>query len=573
MTILPSIYTFGWDFKKQDIQNGMIFYEIGSAAISKTTWRLTYYYNLTDYFDNIQKLVDSVDTIDELCHKGVKIIECTALLALLKEHLRNTQLNAQKIESFDKRNRQKRWAPLGLFGDAFGWLFGLATDSDAETINNRINKMESHILAEKEQMESQLYIVEQSVKIHNETYNQLRNKIEEFANIVKHDQIKNNLHTKINSLSNIANMIISMNTETYKDILNLLQDSLNGKIINLISQGTLTSNLRKISSNLEINQKLPINLDAQSPYNIFSVTNVQGILSNRRILITLYIPVIDADDLRLYKSVPIPIKMGEMIFKITPKAEFFLFNSNRRELTPMENSDLNNCRRSFNNVLICRPEQPTFVRPEASCEMSLLLKPEPSVVNTICEIKSIPKRNYITSLYQNNSYYCVITNPITVSFSCPGKTVSQKTFTENGIITLQSGCSMITNEMKFTAQNNIVDEEDHILSPMFNISEVSSESILNISRNWNEIPLQNFSMIPLEDKNEEFANLLNIIENERQKNKAKEEYYELLVQFHSKPKDPLHIIIGYYSFGLISFVVFYMKVIHPWSRICISKKQ
>lgn len=62
----------------------MVFYEIGSAAISKTTWRLTYYYNLTDYFDNIQKLVDSVEVIEELCDKETKIMECKALLALLR---------------------------------------------------------------------------------------------------------------------------------------------------------------------------------------------------------------------------------------------------------------------------------------------------------------------------------------------------------------------------------------------------------------------------------------------------------------------------------------------------------
>lgn len=548
----------------------MVFYEINTAAISETTWRLTYYYNLTNYFNNIQKLMDSVEVVDDLCNQETKIIECKALLALLKEHLKNTQLNTQKIESFDRKSRHKRWAPLGLFGDAYSWLFGLATDSDADMINDRINKMEAYILGERDSMENQLYIVEQTIKLQNETHNQLKIKIEEFTKIVRDEQIKNNLHMKINSLTNIAHLIISINTETYNDILNILQDSLNGKIINMIPQATLTNNLRKISSNLEINQKLPINLDSQSPYNIFSVTNVQGVLSNDRILITLYIPIIDVDDLRLYKTVPMPIRRNNTIYKIIPNSEFFLFNSHRRELTPMEHSDLNNCKKSFNNVLICRPEQPTFIRPEASCEMSLLLKPEPAVINSICNIIQLPRKNYITPLYQNNSYYCVISEPIAVSVSCPGKTGRQKDLTEDGIITLSPGCSVTTNEMRFSSQTNIVDKEDHILTPLFNISQISSELIFNISRNWSETPLRNFSMIPIEDNNKEFSNLLTSIDEERKKNKAREEYYTIIAKLHSNYTDPLHVIVGFNSFALLILTIFYMKVVSPWCKVFIK---
>lgn len=259
--IIPIATIYAWSFKKESISNGMVFYEINEAAISRTKWRLTYYYNLTEYFDNIEKLIIAVESVNEICEKNTEIIECVALQTLLREHLRNTQLNSQKIESFNKKKREKRWAPLGMFGDALGWLLGLSTDSDASNINHRINQMQELFINERLSLENQMYIIERSVKLNNESYTILKNKIEEFVKLVNEELVKTNLRVKINSLTSIANLIISLNTETYKDILGILEDSLNGKIINIIPQGTLTENLRKISSNLNVNQKLPINLE------------------------------------------------------------------------------------------------------------------------------------------------------------------------------------------------------------------------------------------------------------------------------------------------------------------------
>lgn len=562
ITIIPLVTAYAWSFEKETITNGMVFYEINEAAISKTRWKLTYYYNLTEYFDNIDRLMLAVESVNELCEKNTKIIECIALQTLLKEHLRNTQLNSQKIESFKRKGRSKRWAPFGFFGDALGWLFGLATDSDAEMINNKINHMEAISVNEKMSIENQLYIIEKTVKLSNESYTILKNKIEEFAKLVNEEITKTNIQIKINSLTTMANLIIALNTETYNDILNILEDSLNGKIVNLIPQGTLTENLRKIASNLKVNQKLPINLDYQSPYNIFSVTNLQGVLTENRIIITLYIPIIDVDDLRLYKTIPIPMAINDSVYRIIPNSEYFLFDSNSRELTPMTTTDLNNCKKSFSNVLICNPEQPTFIAPEASCELTILLDPKPISINSICNILSLPKKNYIIPLYQNNSYYCLINEPIQIKTTCPGKSIRHKELGETGIVTINPGCSIITNEMRFTAENNIFDSDNQLLKPLFNISAISSELTFDITKTWKETTLKNFTLIPIEDKNKEFGSLLNIIEDEKQKSKNREEILRILSEFQNS-QDPLYIKVAYFGLGLLAITIFCVRCILP----------
>lgn len=133
---------------------------------------------------------------------------------------------------------------------------------------------------------------------------------------------------------------------------------------------------------------------------------------------------------------------------------------------------------------------------------------------------------------------------------------------ETGIITIQPGCSISTNEMRFTSENNIFDTDKQLLKPLFDISAISPELMFNITRTWNETPLRNFSLIPIESQNQEFAKLLNMIEDERDKMKTREELLKLLSEIQS-PQDPLHVKVAYYSFGLLAITIFVIKCIYP----------
>lgn len=105
----------------------MIFVETNAAAISHTTWRITYYYNLREYFENLNKLQFAVDHLEKMCDydKEVKR-ECDSFLILLKQHLKDTQISSEKIKSFDRRrNKRETFAPLGIIGDVQSRVFGL----------------------------------------------------------------------------------------------------------------------------------------------------------------------------------------------------------------------------------------------------------------------------------------------------------------------------------------------------------------------------------------------------------------------------------------------------------------
>lgn len=379
--------------------SGLIFYNIKSAAVSYTTWRLTFYYNLNGYFKNIEKLRSTVKTIDQLCEGQSEILTCNSTIGLIKEHLANTQLDTERVESFDVKNRAKRWAPLAWIGKGIGAVYGLATADDIDEINRRILAVETHALSEKESLENQLMVLEQNIKMNNETFNVMKKYIEDFTTIIQKQQKKNNLVDNIQYLHSLANSIIAAHTETYNNIMDLLQNSLNGKVLKMISQNTLRKCLEDISKTLHQNEALPVNLKTQSPLNIFLVSEVEGVLENKRILINLRIPIVTREEYKLYKTIPIPMKINNSIFEIEPSSEYFLFETRKHYIIPISTTELSECRHSFNDKLICSPESPSYSRAKVSCELSMLTDRDVGEISSICSMREVPYRNYIIPLY------------------------------------------------------------------------------------------------------------------------------------------------------------------------------
>lgn len=268
--ILTSILipTLQLEYRKHNITSGLLFYELNEAAISYSTWRLTYFYNLTEYYDEIDKLNLLIKEIDKICDNNKELTECNSMLLTIHEYFRNIYSNTEKIESFDI-NRQKR-APLYYLGKAMSWLYGIADEDDVKDLNNKINSLGANLKDQNDSLLKNLVIIKKSAEINNGTYQELKGKIKRFEEILSKTQLINNIKQEIHSLGLTATYIINMYEQTHKDILDILENSLQGKIINLISQTELRHNLKIIENNLTESQKLPINLKIQNVYNLFT---------------------------------------------------------------------------------------------------------------------------------------------------------------------------------------------------------------------------------------------------------------------------------------------------------------
>lgn len=548
--------------------SGLVFYKVKSASVSYTTWRLTFYYNLNGYFKNIDKLRTTVRTIEHLCEGQSEILTCNSTIGLLKEHLANTQLDAERVESFDMRHRQKRWAPLGWIGKGLGLVYGLATSDDIDEINRRIIAVETHVLSEKQSLENQLMVIEQNVKMNNETFNLMKKYIDDFVIMVQKQQKKNNIIDNIQYLHSLANSIIIAHTDTYNEIMDLLQNSLNGKILKMISQNTLRKCLEEISKTLNGEQSLPINIKNQSPLNIFLVSEVEGVLENKRILINLRIPIITRDEYILYKTIPIPMKMNNSIYEIEPSSEYFLFETRRHYLIPISNTELSECRHSLNGKLICSPESPAYSRAKVSCELSMLMDRDAKDVSSICSMRELPYRNYIIPLYFNNTYYCLIPEQMRIRDNCIPS--SETILRTNGIITGTPGCTIITGELRLRVPQVISDDKERLLEPLLNFDIISEDHIEGMKNNWNKTLLDGLSVVPLTDAQRQLTKMVNAIALERIEISKRKDLREQIKQLQ-EDQYPWFMRAGYYGIFFIGIVLIYIKFVQP--AINIFKKK
>lgn len=492
-----------YDFEQKTIDTGLTFIEMNKAAIAHSIWQLCYYYDLKDYFELTHKIELAIESIETLCKTLPNDNDCELLLELLKKHMENSQFNVERVESFGSRS--KRWAPLGYIGDLNSIIFGYATQEDIQPMVTNIKNLHRNILTQKKLLESQILIMQQSVNLNEKTYSDLKKQVIVLNENLNEFARNTNIKQKVQTLTQIATLVILHHSQVSETLMNILQNSINGKILNLISQKQLKLNLQTISQNLKNSQKLPLNLNHQHPYNIFATTTSKASLSDKKIIIILEIPIVDRDELTLYKTIPIPTEINKKLVIIVPTMKYFLLNANKREITPIEYDEINKCRKTLKNELICSPTSATIIGKEQSCELSLMLDPNHQSIQTLCEFRLVPNRNYFVQIHQHNQYYCVINKPILITESCPNESMSTTSINTNGIIKIRPGCSIITNEIKITSFNTISSTPE-ILTPLFHISNLG-EKILEVAGNVTHLLNQNYSILAFSDHTEEILDI------------------------------------------------------------------
>lgn len=220
----------------------------------------------------------------------------------------------------------------------------------------------------------------------------------------------------------------------------------------------------------------------------------------------------------LYKAIPIPTEIERKLIVIIPTVNYFLLNTNRREIIPISNEEINNCRRTLKNELICAPSSSTIINKDQSCELSLILDPNQEKIQRLCEFRQIPERNYFIQMDHNNRYYCIIKTPILITEHCSNTPISTTPITMNGILELKPGCSIVTNDIKISSFKTITSKPE-ILLPLFHISKLK-EKIIEITGNVTHLFNQNYSIVTLHEYNNEFIDLSEKITYNLQKAQA-----------------------------------------------------
>lgn len=417
----------GINYTENNESSGIIFVPIADTYLTYKEWRIVYYYDLQEYYNEIQMMNSIHKRLEKICtggiaNKSAELSEaCKITLAHASNHLQSVERNREIIESYNSAHKRFKRAPLNVIGSLANSLFGILDQEDAAKYDTQIQRLKKHQDFAVELMRQNTLISERIIRTVNTTFADVNRKLKNLEMNIQ--ELKN--HTDAVELTTIFNMMTNALTIIFVDhnqlngeIRNILAPTLRGEITEIIPINQLKHDLRNIEQNIDKDEELTINIENESNYHIFRAASVHSALRDKLILMEIRIPILDSETFKLYRAIPIPTKIENEYAMIMPNSNLFLSNRDRTKYVPITKDEFRDCRSISASKYICKQYEPVFTEPDNICELTLLSRPFTKQIPKSCTIKTVPAKNYYLPLDQMNKYFCVIATPVEAQILC-----------------------------------------------------------------------------------------------------------------------------------------------------------
>lgn len=445
----------GLKFEESEQQIEMIFKSIGEVFLTYSEYRVCYFHDIGDYFDELGNLNQLVEKADLICQKELKQWPpekhiCASTIEELQKRLEDLAEMNVKIRSFDER--RKRRAPVEIVGTLANALFGILSREDADKYNEWIDSTEKASRRNLKLITEQTSILESTVNLFNESSSDLKsrlNRLEGFFTDTLDKDRSNPFNKKwwaiqFNSIISLIITSLDRYEKTSLHILYIISNLMEGNLFPFITNKQILIDLEEINKNMTREEALPINPYTDSPFRLLRVANLQSTLASNRILTVLTIPILQNKLYKLIKVTPIPFGK-EKVKIIQPSSDFFLTDEAHDESIPMTPEEFKDCSRLSQTKLICKQYEQISTQQERNCELTLMANPQEEEMFANCKIRDIPKQNYFIHLQDLNEYYCVIREPIRVQVICAENSHYVK-LERDGFLTLDQNCLLKTKD-------------------------------------------------------------------------------------------------------------------------------
>lgn len=529
--IMPS-YT-----PKQD-QTGVIFTELAETHLSYTKWHICYYFDLINYYEEIRKLEICIDQMKKICSQLQDNSTCSIIINQFNNHLETIQIESEAIESFSSIKIRSKRAPFEFIGKIFNMAFGIMGAESARQYDVKSNELQKESVNTEDLMKSQTLLVQRDIKLNNKTFEELKlnirklyREIENLANKIGITINDLTYQSKFKDIAQIATLVIMDHNSLAKDLMDTLQNSLDGKISNLVPVKTIREDLKKISLLLTKRQKLPIDINQENTYHLYKVMTVRSTLINKKMLIEIGIPIVEDEKFKLFKAIPIPTSIFNNLVILQPNSKYFLANIENLEYIPLDEEELSNCKHTFDNSLICTPYSPVF-RNKDICELGILTTANLDKICETCSFKIIPRANYMIQINHQDQYYCFVDTLFKIVTNCENNALKIDILNSSGILKIEPNCIITTDELKIRSHNVKYFNDTNVIIPRHNLSALTNQKLYNLTKNITHSITSNDNIILIQDHAIEFEKLIqeseDIIDKENNRIAFEEIHYDSL---------------------------------------------
>lgn len=251
--------------------------------------------------------------------------------------------------------RTKR-AIFGFWGTyVMNPLFGLMDEEQAEEITQKMNQLIEQNGEQNLIIENNMSIIKQTLGITNRTFESYKSniqKLDKYINELTKDisdvekEIKN--HINFEYISSTA-ILLSSEHERYIELIkNALKNTLYGDFTEFISLDQLKKDLKEVANTLDDTPYMILN----RLRDIQQVASIRGTIMNKRLLLELDIPMINKNQFKLHKIIPLPIRSADQVIIMNLKENTFLVDNHTRTYIPVKLQDLTSCKNIFDNSLL-----------------------------------------------------------------------------------------------------------------------------------------------------------------------------------------------------------------------------
>lgn len=327
-----------------DSKPGIFFEEIGKAKLINDIWDLIIYYNLTNYWrelDNINTCINKIKELKNSMHHPIQKEYFGVILEELEQQRREIDANNDLLYHYKEgkfSNRRKRAPldePLDIVGTIVNELFGIldqrfAKQYDESIENIKGNETTHNVIKRDEiQMEKQIKIIDDQLSILTRNANNFSL------------ELTSKMQTEAITTLTIHTLILSNSYQRMQDAqMDITLDTQHGKFNTLIIKPTqLRQQLKAIEGHIPPNLAIPAN----NELDIYALMKTRVRAINNKLIFRVSIPLIQRETFQIFKPIPVPTSKGKEFIYIEPTMEYLLVNLPRTIFCPLNTRELDQC--------------------------------------------------------------------------------------------------------------------------------------------------------------------------------------------------------------------------------------
>lgn len=225
-------------FQEATKESGVTFTELATTYTYYDRWHLCYYFDLESYYAQIDKLETCIAQLKGICKTVRDINLCTILGDMFETDFKEIRLGKETLRKIHGRNKR---APFEFMGRFANMAFGIMDADTARNYDGKINELQSEAEVNRKLSREKISLIKGVIEINGRAFKDFSERIvgleNETQNILYRLNITDNYvitEGRLRDIVSIATLILIDHTKLATQVEDILDDSIRGKLSELI---------------------------------------------------------------------------------------------------------------------------------------------------------------------------------------------------------------------------------------------------------------------------------------------------------------------------------------------------